>query len=551
MLQLMSRPPDERISRQIAGDICQRAGAKAVLAGSVSSLGTQYVLDLDALDCMSGDSLAHTQAAAERKEAVLAGLGRAATELRGRLGESIRSISRYNTPLEEATTPSLEALKAYTSAWVARNHGDEAASIPLFQRAIELDPNFALAYATVSAVYQNLGERRLALEYVRKAFEHREHASELEKLYITSHYYWYGGDPDKALDIFQVTVQEYPRDISAHINLGLEYRVRGNFDKAIEEEQNALRLDPDEWFPYGNLADVYLCLNRLDDAKAMVQQEIARKIDSPDDHVLLYDIAFLEHNEGATGSQLQWASGKPREFEMVLEHASAEASVGKLQSARQAYLRARRLALENHFMEGSSRATAEHALAESEFGNDSQARQLAKEAVANKPGALLFAALAFNSAGDTKEAETLVSQASIIPGIRQLAVVAPIFRASAALQQGKPQSAVELLRASPKLVSLTFPLHINACYLRGNLYLRAKHAEEARSEFQAILDHPGIAPVSPVHSLALLGLARAYRLAGDTSNARSAYQNFFARWKDADPDIPILRQAKAEYANLQ
>jgi len=482
---------------------------------------------------------------------VLSALGKAGSELRSKLGESIQSVARYDTPVEEATTSSLDALKVYSLAWAERHRGAEVDAVPLLKHAIDLDPNFALAYATLSAVYANLGERQLMRASIQQAFERLGHANEREKLYISSHYYWYTGNPDKALETFQVTTREYPRDVSAHINLGLEYAARGDFGKDIEQQQEAQRLDPDNWFPYNNLANAYLSLNRLDQAKQMVNEEIARKIDGPEAHVCLYNIAFLEHDQAGRDAQLRWANGKAREHEMVFAQAAADASQGRLGSARKLCLRSEQLARDHHFAGYAVTVVAVQALIEAQFGNGSEARRLAYQVATPDPNVLYgHVALALTVIGEPQKTSGLTSELQKYSP-QNVPALLPIIQAREQIQQGKTQPAVDLLQATPSFISINNVLVFETTYIRGTMYLELKRPNDAKSDFQSILDHPGISPLMPAHTLAVLGRARSDALEGNSSRARSEYQDFFALWKDADSDIPVLQQAKDEYAKLK
>jgi len=527
-----------------------------MLAGSISLLGSAYVVTLDALNCQSGESLASDQFQPRSKEDVLPEMGKAVTRMRQKLGESIKSIQKFDTPLEQATTSSLEALKAFSSGSVKRDKGAEAESVPFFKRAIELDPNFAMAYATLATVYSNLGQDELSMDYIKKAFEHRERASEPEKLYITSHYYWFLGDYQKTTEEFQVITQEYPRDYSGHNNTALLYQNVGEFDKAIPEAQEAIRINPDSAFAYINLAGAYIALNRFDEGKAVLDQALARKLDAAGIHAQLFGLAFLRGDSEGMQKQLEWAHGRPLENRMLSQNSAALASAGRLRSSREFTNRAREIAASGSSVDSSAQLSARQSLTEAQFLNYGEARVAANAALATGPRRTTIAALvALALSENGQRAETMAKKlAERFPQDTYLATEGlPAIYGAAELRRKNYARVIELLNRARRYELTWDPEYppLNTIYLRGEAYVGMHASAEAAAEFNKIIEHRGLDPIAPVHSLARLGLARAYALAGDNDKSRTAYQDFFALWKDADQDIPILQQAKAEYSKLK
>jgi Flp pilus assembly protein TadD/predicted Ser/Thr protein kinase len=567
-LRQMGQPPDARLTPEIARALCQRTASAAVLDGSIESLGSQYVLGLKAVNCRSGDSLAQELATADGKERVLKALGEAAANLRGRLGESLRTVEKFNTPLEQVTTPSLEALQAYSLGDKAMDRGDNAASVPLFQRAVLLDPNFASAYAALGASYGNLGETRLAAENIRKAYGLRERVSEGEKLAFESDYFSIvTGDLEKARQAYELWAQTYPRDSTPLIELGGAIYVNlGQYDKTLAESREALRLGPASGQAYGNLVYCYLFLNRLEEARATAEEAQAKKIDSDELSFGLYLLAFLRNSAAGMAQQVAWAAGKPGVEDVLLYlDADTAAYSGRLGKARELSRRAVASAERAEEKETAAGYEAEAALREALFGNAAEARQRVAAALglSNGRDAQYGAALALAFAGDASRAQALADE--LAKRFPEDTVVRfnylPTIHAQLALRHSDSSKAIEALQAAAPYELGTegsggaggaaFTPALHPVYVRGAAYLAGHHGSDAATEFQKILDHRGIVVNEPIGALAHLGLARAYALQGDTARARTAYQDFLALWKDADPDIPILRQAKAEYAKLQ
>jgi eukaryotic-like serine/threonine-protein kinase len=554
-LRYMGRSPDERVTPDLARDICQREGIKAVLNGTIANIGSQYVVGVDAVNCKTGDSLAREQVQVNQKEQVLGAVGKAASSLRGKLGESLASVQKFDAPVEEATTSSLEALKAFSLGEAERDKGSELTAIPFYKNALELDPNFAVAYARLGQSYRNTGQTERASESTKLAFERRERASEREKLYITTHYYDnVTGELDKSIEAYQLWNRTYPRDSIPPNNLGVGYNEIGRFDQGLVEAQETMRLDPNSAFSHGVLGGAYLGLNRLAEAKAIRQKQVALKLDGMGDHRDLYVLAFLEGDATGMQRELDWAKGKPDEFVMLENAAQAAASWGKLQNAREAYGRAVEIAQRGKFEEAAAEIVAKHAMVEAEFGNLAQARDGAHSALTmdRSRRTLQSAGLAQSTVGDISHATATADELSkrFPTDIFVNNIWMPVIRAQIETSRGNPGKAIDILQATlPYEFGLASQVLPN--YARGEAYLKARQGKEAAAEFQKILDHRGVCQTLPACALAHLQLGRARALAGDNPGARAAYQDFFALWKDADPDIPILKEAKAEYAKLQ
>ncbi len=553
-LRFMGRQPDERITPSLAREVCERQGVKAMLTGEIAQLGSHYVITLNGVNCHTGESLAREQIEVNSKEQVLNGLGTAATAIRRKLGESLASVEKFNAPIEQATTPSLEALKAFALGMEQRAKGAEAQSVPFFKRAIELDPNFGLAHATLGTVYMNQGERQLSMAYTKRAFELRDRVSEFEKLYISSHYYWLvTGEFDKAIEIFELARQTYPREMTAPNNLAVIYYATGQYEKSVQEAREAILRGPNEPFGYDNLAFAYLGLNRFDDAKAACEQEIEKGLTVEAPRCYLYEIAFVQGDTASMQREAAWAAGRPGEDVLLRTEALAEASLGKLEISRGHFRQSAEHSQRHGLKEGAALTAAIESVIDAHFGNYTRARTEATAAlsVARSPSALVSAAQALALAGDFRRAQTVADDlAGRFPTHTIMnSVNLPLIRGEIELARGNPARALQLLEPAVPY-ELSF-LAIGTIYVRGRAFLHSGKGPEAAAEFQKILDHRGIAAVSPVHALARVGLARARLLAGDTAGARIAYQDFFALWKDADPDIPILHEAKAEYAKLK
>ncbi len=571
-LKLMTRPADTKLTREVARELCQRAGSKAYIAGSIGSLGSEYVLGLKAVNCQSGDTLAEEQVTAASKEKALDALGEAASKLRGELGESLATVQRFDVPMAQATTSSLEALKAYSLGRKARSERGNAAALPYNLRAIQLDPNFAVAYGAVGGNYSNLGELGRASEYYTKAFQLREHTSEREKLTITADYSQnVTGELDKAAQTLQEEIESYPREFGAYNNLGLVFASQGQYEKAAEITRQALQLAPSRLSFYESLANYALALQRFDEARQIIHEAQARKIDEFPLHNVLYALAFLGADSAGMAEQQQWFAGKPEENFGLALTSDTEAYVGHLGKSRELTKRAVDSAIRADSKEAGAIWQANAALREAAFGNAAEARQAVVEGLKlypNTQGVEVEAALAFAMAGGAARAESLAQDLNKrFPLDTQMqSLWLPAIRAQLALDRRNPADALnDLQAASPlELGEIQFVIN-NSClyhlYVRGEAYLAAGQGNAAAAEFQKILDHGGIVWNCWTGALAHLGVARANALQARTSQvanadaarvrALAAYKDFLTLWKDADTDIPILKEAKAEYAKLQ
>jgi serine/threonine protein kinase/tetratricopeptide (TPR) repeat protein len=560
-LQMMGQQSAPHISSDLAREICQRAGAKASIDGSISGLGTQYVISLKAINCATGDTLARQQAEASSKERVLAALGDAASKLRGDLGESLSSVQKYDVPLAEATTTSLEALKTYS---IGRRIGREkgtAEAIPFHKRAVELDPNFAVAYTALSTSYYNLNQIELAIAAVQKAFDLRDRVTERERSHITTLYYDTAtGELEKATEGYRQWLQIYPRDPIVHANLANEFMVAGKYQEAVDMERPNIAADPSV-VDYLNLVASYLALNRFDEAKSAIDEAIARKLEDPVLHENSYNLAFLRGDGPAMERELSLSAGKEGWEDLILfMHSNKSAVHGRINEARSLSRRAADSALRGELKEVAALWLADAALREAACGNREQARQFANESGKIAPGsrdAHVLIALALARAGDSARAQAISDDLNRRFPVNTViqSVWLPTIRAQLDLSHGNAAKVVESLQSASAyelgegIGSLNFSCILPA-YIRGEAYLATKQGAAAASEFQKLLDHRGLVANCWTGGLAHVGLGRAYALEADSAKARIAYQDFLALWKDADPDIPILKQAKAEYAKL-
>jgi tetratricopeptide (TPR) repeat protein len=568
-LQQMTRPSGTKLTPDVARELCQRAGSKAYIAGSIGSLGSEYVLGLKAVNCQNGDTLAEEQVTAESKEKILDALGQAASKLRGELGESLATVQRFDVPLAQATTSSLEALKAYS---LGARESALPAALPHNQRAIELDPNFAMAYRALGWDYSNLGEAARASEYFTKAFQLRDHATDWERLVITADYYsTVTGEIDKAAQAYQERIASYPRVSGGYVNLGTEYAAQGQYEKALEETRQALSLDPDFVGSYGDVGNYALALQRFDDASHAIRDAQARKLDAGLLHNVRYALAFLRGDSATMEEQLQWYADKPDENFGFSLASDTEAYAGHLGKARELTKRAVESAVVADNKESGALWQAIAAQREAAFGNPAQAKQAAGGAYKLVPGSQGVAAesaLAFAMAGDKSRAESLTEDlGKRFPLDTQIqSLWLPAIEAQLALHKKNPALALNTLQAaSPiELGQIGFVLNMSCLYpvyVRGEAYLADGQGKAAAVEFQKILDHSGIVWNCWTGALAHLGMARANTLEIKTSEgadadaarvrALTAYEDFLTLWKDADPDIPILKQAKAEYSKLK
>jgi serine/threonine protein kinase/tetratricopeptide (TPR) repeat protein len=557
-LQLMGRPEDQKLTPEIARELCERTGSKAYLSGTISSLGTQYVLGINAVNCQTGDKLAQEQATADSKEHVLAALGEAATKLRGRLGESLKSVHKLATPIEQATTPSLEALQAYSmgrSTMIAQ--GNFTAAVPLFQRAIRLDPNLAMAYASLGTTYHNLGEKELAAENTRRAFELRAKVSEREKFYIESHYHHFvTGDLEKAKQVYELWAQTYPREAVPPMNLGVVYQTLGQYEKSLREFREALRLAPNDVLNYGNLMTVLVNMNRAKEAHATAAEAASKKLDSPDMRYALYQLAFLQSDDAGMAEQVNWSADRAGDEAVLLYYqADTAAYFGQLNTARELSRQAVASANRAGRKERAAGCEAAAALREALFGNGAEARRYAANALKSSNGrdVEFVASLALAMVGDKDQA---VQFADVLKSrfpedtIVQFNYLPTIY-AQVALSDGDPARAIEFLRAaSPYELGLagssSYSTYLYPVYVRAEALLAEHQGGAAAAEFQKILNWSGVVSNEPIGALARLGLARARTMNGETAEAQASYNNFLSLWKNADSGFPLYSAAQAE-----
>ena len=570
-LQLMTRPVGTRLTPEVARELCLRAGSKAYLAGSIGSLGSEYLLGLKTVNCQSGDTLAEEQMTAASKEKVLDSLGEAATKLRTELGESLATVQKFDVPLEQATTSSLEALKALSLGRKASNEKGTTAALPYDERAIQLDPNFAMAYNAVGVDYSELGEIGRSKEYFTKAFQLREHASEREKLAIASSFYMeVTGELEKAIKTDEELASNYHRDLAAHRSLAKVYAEQGQYEKAAEEYRQSIRLNPDNE-DYWGLSNMFLALQHFDEAQQTIQLAHTRKLDNAALHINLYALGFIQGDSSAMSEQQQWFAGKEEENYGLSLASDTEAYSGHLRKAQILTKRSVDSAVHADNKEAGAIWLENAALREAIFGNLTQAKQSAAKGLKLVPTSRdveAEAALSFAMADDTARAEALAEDLNKrFPVDTQMqSLWLPAIQAQLALDRKRPTAALDALlgATSVELGQIEFVLNISCLYptyIRGKAYLHVGQGDAAAAEFQKIIDHSGIVWNCSTGALAHLGVARANALKARTSKgedadaarsrALAAYKDFFALWKDADPDVPILEQAKTEYARLR
>jgi serine/threonine protein kinase/tetratricopeptide (TPR) repeat protein len=556
-LRLMGQPSDARLTPEVAREICERTASAAVLDGSIANLGSQYVLGLRAKDCRTGDVLAEEQVQAARKEEVLNALGQIASKFRTRVGESLTTVEKYDTPLAEATTTSLEALRAYTAALQVLYSTGSAAAVPFFKHAIEIDPKFAMAHAMLGRVYGDIGETVLSAESTTKGYQLRDRASDDERFFISASYdMQVTGSLEKAQQTCELWMQAYPRTARPHSFLaGIIYPPLGKYDKSVQEANTALRLEPDFPIMYGVLASSYRDLERLDEAEKTLQRAFERKLQSQSFPIRLYAIAFLKDDKTGMAREAAQAQGKPGvEDRMSNSESLVLAYSGHLQEARKMSQRAADLARQADHQGAAAVYETDAALREALFGNASTARQRAMAALglSNSRDVEYGIAFALAVSGDSSRSQTLTDDLAkrLQEDTKVTFAYNPTLRALLAMNHREPSKAVEMLQNSiPYELGTAASLY--PAYVRGEAYLAARQGREAAVEFQKILDHRGIVVSDPIGALAHLQLGRAYALSGDDAKANIAYKDFLTLWKDADPDIPILKEAKEEYAKLQ
>ena len=552
-LGMMGRPTKERVTGEVGRELCMRAGSKALLTGTISTLGNHYVIGMNALACSTGAILAEEQGEAATKEDVLKTVSQISSRLRSKLGESLPSLEKFDVPVQ-ATTPSLEALKYFNIGLSVRRREGDATGVPFLKRAIELDANFASAYSELAVSYDNLQQPSRALEYATKAYQLRDRATERERLTISAMYFNATGELDKEIKTYELWSADYPRSPAPHTNLGADYALIGQHDKALPELQQGLGLAPDNVNAYTALAAAYLFLNRPDDAKATFDQALARKLDDGGMRQYIYYLAFMRRDGAQMNEQVNWAVGKPGDEDLLLATQSdTEAFYGRMNKGRELTRRAVDSALRADSKETAAVWEADAALREAEVGYTASVQKGVAAALALSPGrdVKVQAALALARIGDVAAAKALAEQLEKqYPNNTMLKVYwLPAIKAAIELHRGSSSQALALLEASTPY-ELAGGLPMYPAYVRGQAYLLAHNATAAAAEFQKVLDHPGITDNFVTGSLAHLEVGRAYAMAGDGAKAKAAYQDFLTLWKDADPDVPILKQANAEHSRL-
>ncbi|MFY9844168.1 MAG: protein kinase [Terriglobales bacterium] len=551
-LVLMGKPSDTRLTPEIAREICQRSGVKALITGSIARVGNQYMVTLTAVNAASNDTLAEVQDRAENKDSVLKALDSTAGQMRQKLGESLASIQKFATPLQEATTSSLEALKSYSLGDQRHSVNDELNAATFYKRAIELDPNFAMAYARLSVVYSNFGQMNVSKPYLDKAFELKDRTSEPERLYIIAHYYADNGQLEKGQAAYELFKQTYPRDITPYINMGVTYFQLGEFDKAVAIGQEAIRIDPDEARGYNDAVQGYLGLNRPEEAKGLLFAGLQRNSGFVSMHDALANIAYAQGNLAEMEKQETFLHDQP-DLEMSLNsrHGDIAASHGQILKAREFYEKARQIAQRLQLKDSEAGYLTSQAFALVMFGDTKQAIEICNAALALAPSYNIRGniAEALALAGENKKALELASSvAHDRPDDTVIqAVYVPVIQATVVLNAGDAKKALELMKPALQYDKAT----TISLYVRGLAYLKAGDGASAAGEFQKILTLSNFAPTDLLLTFARLGMARAYAMQGDAAKAKSAYQDLLAFWKDADPDLPILKESNAEYTKLQ
>jgi eukaryotic-like serine/threonine-protein kinase len=560
-LKYMGKPSEERVTSDVGREICQRVGVKAMLTGSIANLGSHYVITLGAVNAQSGDTLASEQVEAESKEQVLKALDQGASQLRQKLGESLASVKQFAKPLEMATTSSLDALKEFSAGEADHLMENDVAAIPHLKRAIELDPNFALAYATMGVAYGNNAETKAAEENLKKAFALKDRATAPERLYIQAHYYdTVTGELDKTIDTYETWVRTYPRDSTPLDNLGLAYIATGEFEKTLALSKQALEADPTDSYAREHAVYAYLSLNRFDEARAVAEETITKKLDSGPVHIHLFDLAFLKGDPAGMDRQLAWgktskgSEGAP--FLLARKEAS-EGFLGKMRSAQDWRAQAETSAHAAGMKEFAALLTAHVGVRQAFYGDCAAAKKSVQASLAEVPDGdnRRFAAFALAQCGDPLAAKKLIEAESKTHPLDSMlqGIFVPLAAALSAVQRNDAPAALAALEPARRFELSGQPPNAPYAilYLRGTTYLLSKEPTKAEAEFQKILDFRGRMAVSELIPLSQLQLARAYAMQNDRAKARTAYQDFLAMWKGADPDIPVLKEAKAEYAKME
>jgi serine/threonine protein kinase/tetratricopeptide (TPR) repeat protein len=554
-LRFMGRSPDDRITRDVGREICQRQGLKAMLTGSIASLGSHYVITLEAVNPRTGDPIAREQIEADSKEKVLAALGAAALNLRKKLGESLSSMQKYDVNIEQATTSSLEALKAFSMANEERAKGREAESLVFYQRAVNLDPNFAMAYARIGVHYVNQDQLEAAKQYVQKAYDLRERVSERERLYISEKYYAYiTGEIDQTIETLKTWARLYPNDFIPHNNLSINYKILGRNEDALKEALEAVRLSPNNVSAYDNLVSSFMSVGHFDEAEQAEREAQRINADSLGAHVYNYYFAFLRQDQAAMDREVQWAKGKPEEAQFTGLLSAAALYSGKVKQAQELRKRAVDMLKQQNRAENASTILLGLANDLMYLGKCDEAKANAKAALDLVRGQMSLAngAAIYSSCDDGDHAQKLLDEArATYPKNTVInSIVPPIVAADIEKNRGNFSQAIQLFESLRSYEGGVI-LGLGTTYARGNLYLKQRMGNEAAAEFRKVIERRGIDLLSCTHTLAHLGLGRALALSGDTAGARKAYQDFFALWKDADHDLPVLVEARKEYEELK
>jgi serine/threonine protein kinase/tetratricopeptide (TPR) repeat protein len=552
-LKFMGRSPDERVTRDVGREICQRQGLKAMLVGSIANLGNQYVITLEAINAQTGDAIAREQAETENKEQVLHALGAAVMKLREKLGESLQSIQKFDAPIEQGTTSSLEAFKAFSLGVEQQLKGKYNEAIPFLKHATDLDPNFALAYGRLASMYYNTKQYDLTAEASQKAFELIVRVSERERLYISAGYYDnVTGELEKYLETLELWKHTYPRDASPHNNLAVKYVELGRFEKALEAAPEAIRLNPGSASGYSLSATAFVGLNRFDEAKEIIGQAQAQKLETTPMRRTLYRIAFVQGDATTMQQQIEWLKGKPDDYLAQGWQSETAAFSGQLRKAKELSNHAFELAERRDLKEVAAQIAVGGATRDALFGDCTQVKQQISKAlgISQRPLTMVNAGNALANCGEFSQTQNIIAELTRrYPKDTVLnKILLPLVQARIELQRGNPAQAIQSLETTRPYEGYAL---FQIAYLRGQAYLHQQKGADAASELQKILDHRGSQPTSPMYPLAQLGLARAAALSGETAKARKAYQDFFALWKDADQDLIILQEAKREYEKLK
>ena len=553
-LRFMGRQPSERITKEIAREICQRQGIKAMIVGSIANLGSHYVVTLEAVNANDGDSLAREQVEADSKEQVLTALGKATSQLREKLGESLASIKKFDAPVEQATTSSLDALKAFTQGTEQRFAGHDDEAVPFFKKAVEIDPNFAMAYARLAVLYTNRNQLDIGEQYAQKAYDLRDRVSKRERYYIEEKYASYvTGDRDEAVKVLKQWIQDYPNDYIPHNNLGVNYALAGNFEDSLVESKESVRLSPTNATAMGNVVESYLRLGRIDEAQQSLDQLLGNDTDRSLYRYYSFLLAYLRGDQAKIQEDLDWMAKHPAES----DYAEAESNLAAVQGRWHASLDFANKVIDIYSKQDRTENIAQwqatNALFDSQFGMCSQAKQQVTQSLATFRGRANIGTSAFALAAcdDPRASQLIDDLQKKYPKDTPINFFAvPMTHALIEMNRGNTQAALNALQPAAQL-ELGNVCGLWCTYTRASIYLKGKMGPEAAAEFKKVIDHRPVEPLSPANVLAHLGLARASALAGDSGTARTEYQNFFAAWKDADQDLPVLLEAKKEYEQVR